>query len=132
MPFNKGEPVGKGEAVYISANNEVKRAIATALATSAVIGFCRTAVASATCRINQKSEIQIPIQFETSLTLAANDEVYLSPATAGALTNVKPTASGKVVKVVGRVADVASYAGTAPTDSFAKIVFVPEAASLIP
>ncbi len=74
------------------------------------------------------AEIQ-SVQLETGLTVNANDEIFLSPSTAGAGTNVEPTTSGQVVKPIGVIADSSGYVGGSGLG--AKMVFQPGPATLI-
>lgn len=61
-------------------------------------------------------------QFEVGLALSEGDQVYLSPLTPGAVTNVQPVTPGQVNKPMGEVFNASAYVGTMSADSLATIV----------
>jgi hypothetical protein len=112
-------------------NNNATMALATSEANSKVVGFSVSAItAAATGSIYTAYGSRITsLKFVAGLTLAANDDVFLSAVTAGRATNVAPTTSGQVVKKVGLVKDATAYAGGA--DDPADVIFQLEVATLI-
>lgn len=131
VSFTAGAGIDAGSLVRISTNNNVLMAIATSAAAANVVGIAVSAItASSTGYITTQFGSRITNQkFVAGLTLAANDDVFLSSATAGRATNVAPTTSGQVVKKVGIVKDASTYTGAA--DDPADIIFQPETATLI-
>lgn len=111
---NTGSSIALGSAVYIKAvTSEIAKATATADAIAAqFIGLVKaTIVTTASGLITTEGVANAT--FEASLTLNPGDEVFLSASTAGFLTNVAPSTTGKVVLSVGFVKDATAYTGTA-------------------
>lgn len=131
--FTAGELIQAGRAVRILANNTVVKAIATSLAAARVVGVAESAIASASTGFvtTGYGSLVEAAQFVTGLTLAANDEVFLSAVEAGKFTNVKPSGAGQIVKPIGVVKDAASYVGTMESNSLASIIFQPGLATMV-
>ena len=111
---NQGTSITKGQAVYISGVSgtvpEVKLAQANSAATMPAFGL---ALANA----NDQAEVQI-ITFgnltdynTTTYSLSANDTVYVSATTAGALTNTAPAGEVNLIQNIGRVVRADASAG---------------------
>ena len=111
---NQGAQITKGQAVYISGVSgtvpEVKLAQANSSLTMPAFGL---AYATA----NDQADIEI-VTFgnlndydTTTYSLSANDTVYVSAATAGALTNSAPTSETNLIQNIGRVVRADASAG---------------------
>jgi len=111
---NQGSAITKGQVVYISGVSgtvpEVKLARANSASTMPAFGL---ALANA----NDQAEVQI-ITFgnltdynTTTYSLSANDTVFVSATTAGALTNSAPTGSTNLIQNIGRVVRADASAG---------------------
>ena len=111
---NQGASITKGQAVYISGVSgtvpEVKLAQANSALTMPAFGL---ALANA----NDQAEVQV-ITFgnltdynTTTYSLSANDTVYVSAVTAGALTNTAPTGEANLIQNIGRVVRADASAG---------------------
>jgi muramidase (phage lysozyme) len=111
---NQGGQITKGQAVYISGVSgtvpEVKLAQANSSLTMPAFGL---AYATA----NDQADIEI-VTFgnlndynTTTYSLSANDTVYVSAATAGALTNSAPTSETNLIQNIGRVVRADASAG---------------------
>ena len=111
---NQGSAITKGQVVYISGVSgtvpEVKLAQANSAATMPAFGL---ALANA----NDQAEVQV-ITFgnltdynTTTYSLSANDTVFVSATTAGALTNSAPTGESNLIQNIGRVVRADSSAG---------------------
>jgi len=111
---NQGSAITKGQAVYISGVSgtvpEVKLAQANSALTMPAFGL---ALANA----NDQAEVQV-ITFgnltdynTTTYSLSANDTVYISATTAGALTNSAPTGESNLIQNIGRVVRADASAG---------------------
>jgi len=111
---NQGTAISKGQVVYISGVSgtvpEVKLAKADSASTMPAFGL---ALADA----NNQAEVQI-ITFgnltsvnTTTYSLSANDTVFVSAATAGALVNSAPTGEGSLIQNIGRVVRADASAG---------------------
>lgn len=94
--YTAGENLTAGDVVYISAANTISKAKADALTTATAIGFATDTVLSA-AGVHCRSAGVI-----TGLTgLTAGARQFLSPATAGAITETLPVGSGNVIIQVG-------------------------------
>lgn len=117
-----GQAIAAGEFVRISPgvnNTGIKTNATTTLGTH-VVGVAKNAVALGNPFLAfSPSGQKLRVQFETGLVLTADDEVFLSALTAGALTNIAPPNA----KSVGRIADASAYLGVLPSNSKADIVF---------
>ena len=111
---NQGSAITKGQVVYISGVSgtvpEVKLAQANSAATMPAFGL---ALANA----NNQAEVQV-ITFgnltdynTTTYSLSANDTVYVSASTAGALTNTAPAGEANLIQNIGRVVRADASAG---------------------
>ena len=111
---NQGSAITKGQVVYISGVSgtvpEVKLAQANSAATMPAFGLV---LADA----NNNAEVQI-ITFgnltdynTTTYSLSANDTVFVSATTAGALTNSAPTGESNLIQNIGRVVRADASAG---------------------
>ena len=111
---NQGSAITKGQVVYISGVSgtvpEVKLAQANSASTMPAFGL---ALANA----NDQAEVQI-ITFgnltdynTTTYSLSANDTVFVSATTAGALTNSAPTGESNLIQNIGRVVRADASAG---------------------
>ncbi len=96
-----------GELGYLSANNTVARAIATAMASSRAIG------AYAGTAATLSAGPRVSILLDAGLTVAAGNPIYVSAATAGRGTNVAPNTSTQVESQVAILADATSYSSGA-------------------
>jgi len=103
---NQGAQIQKGQAVFISGVSgtvpEVQLARANSASTMPAFGL---AFATA----NDQADIEI-VTFgnlnsynTTTYSLSANDTVFVSASTAGALTNSAPTGEGNLIQNIGRV-----------------------------
>lgn len=92
-----------GEVGYISADNTIDRADATAQSSSAVVGVY-TGVASTLTVAGQ-----VGVLFEAGLVLVPGNRIYVSAAVPGRVTNVAPTNIGYVVKYLGQLLDTTGY-----------------------
>lgn len=131
ITFTAGATIDAYTLVRVSTANNVLMAIATSEAAAKVIGYSTAAItASSTGAIYTTFGSRITLlKFVSGLTLASNDDVFLSAATAGRATNVAPTTSGQVVKKIGVVKDATAYTGSA--DDPADVIFQPEVATLL-
>jgi hypothetical protein len=104
-----------GQAVYISANPgggfvNVKRAKADSVATARMFGLVGQGYFNVGGQIPIATEgwvrregvAGIPAIYRDEAVWSLEDRIYLSPTTAGNLTNVRPTASGHCIVPVGR------------------------------
>lgn len=126
----EGSAITQGQVVYISSANSVSLADAGADAAPAN-GFYFVVPASIanTASGNFNTAGRTTARFEGSLTLSANDEVFLSASTPGSLTNVAPSGSGEVVQSLGFIRDTLTYDGT--TDFLAEIQIVVGAKTVV-
>jgi hypothetical protein len=86
--------VTAGDALYISANDTVLKADASAIATGKLIGFAKTTEAAAA-----NVEV-VKVGVISNITASAGDILYLS-TTAGALTTTPPSGAGEIVYKAG-------------------------------
>ncbi len=111
---NQGGAITKGQVVFISGVSgtvpEVQLARANSAATMPAFGLALN-------NANDQAEVQI-ITFgnltdynTTTYSLSANDTVYVSSATAGALTNTAPTGETNLIQNIGRVVRADASAG---------------------
>jgi hypothetical protein len=111
---DQGTTINKGQVVYISGVSgtvpQVRLARANSAATMPAFGL---AFASA----NDQADIEI-VTFgnltdydTTTYSLSANDTVFVSAATAGALTNSAPTSETNLIQNIGRVVRADASAG---------------------
>jgi len=103
---NQGAQIQKGQAVFISGVSGTVPEVQLARANSA---SSMPAFGLALNDANDQAEIQI-ITFgnlnsynTTTYSLSANDTVFVSASTAGALTNSAPTGEGNLIQNIGRV-----------------------------
>lgn len=111
---NTGSTIVLGSAVYITttASNIDKSTATSDAAAAQFIGLVKADIPDTTTGVII-SEGVANATFEASLTLVNGNEVFLSASTAGYLTNVAPSATGKVVLSVGFLKDVSAYTGAA-------------------
>lgn len=97
-----GGAITQGTAVYINGSNTFSSAQANAGGTSTVLGIVSAASIAngATGEITVHGIVTIPTGKQTG-TWAANDIIYLDPATAGKLTNSAPNTTGQYAVEVG-------------------------------
>jgi len=107
-----GTGVGAGDAVYINSSATITKAIATSSAAAQAFGVAELAISAAGSGTVTVEGVVETAKFVAGLTLADGEKVYLSAATAGALTNVAPSTAGQVVKHVGYIKDKTGYNGT--------------------
>jgi len=88
--------IAQYDAVYISGNDEVGKADATALSTAKTIGFAPAAITAAA-----QGLIQVEGVLSGVLTGATAGTPYFLQTTAGTIGTTKPTGSGNVVMKVG-------------------------------
>ena len=111
---NQGSAITKGQVVYISGVSgtvpEVKLAKADSALTMPAFGL-------AFANANDQAEVQI-VTFgnltdynTTTYSLSANDTIYVSATTAGALTNTAPTGESNLIQNIGRVVRADASAG---------------------
>ena len=111
---NQGSTLTKGQVVFISGVSgtvpEVQLARANSASTMPAFGLVQA-------NANDQAEVQI-ITFgnltdydTTTHSLSANDTVYVSSATAGALTNAAPTGETNLIQNIGRVVRADASAG---------------------
>lgn len=111
---NQGAAITKGQVVYISGVSgtvpEVKLARANSSATMPAFGLAQA-------NANDQAEVEI-VTFgnltdydTTTYSLSANDTVFVSAATAGALTNTAPTGEANLIQNIGRVVRADASAG---------------------
>jgi len=111
---NQGSAITKGQVVYISGVSgtvpEVKLAKADSALTMPAFGV-------AFANANDQAEVQI-VTFgnltdynTTTYSLSANDTIYVSATTAGALTNTAPTGESNLIQNIGRVVRADASAG---------------------
>lgn len=97
----------KGQAVYVSSAGAVSKAIATARATSYVLGLAQAAAtAGASVSILMNEVMTMTTAEWDAVTggtggLVANQVYFLSPTTAGNLTATCPSASGQTATRIG-------------------------------
>lgn len=130
----EGTGLAVGEAVRVAPGSDgtVVRARADSEVNAFVVGLAEAAIAAAgSGRVVTGQGGVETAQFETGLTLAAGDEVYLSSAVAGALTNVQPTTTGEIVKVVGSLWDASAYVGTTAANSKASVLLQIEQGTIV-
>ena len=111
---DSGGVINKGQAVYIKGVSGTVPTVALARANSALT---MPAFGLALASANDQAEVQI-ITFgnlesynTTTYSLSANDTVYVSAATAGALTNSAPTGESNLIQNIGRVVRADASAG---------------------
>lgn len=98
-----------GEVGYMTATNKtLAKAIATGLSTSNVYGVYEGT--ANTLDINGV----INLLFDTGLTLLSGNEIYLSPTTAGRVTNVRPSTINQTIVSIGILEDITGYGGGSP------------------
>lgn len=106
LQLTNGEasPITQGQVVYVSGTNAVKLSRANAIGTSKMFGIVADAsiAASAAGSIWRDGTVSIP-QAARVQDWTAGDQIWISPDTAGLLTNVQPTTAGQYVVVVGWV-----------------------------
>ena len=111
---NQGAQITKGQAVYISGVSgtvpEVKLAQANSSLTMPAFGLAQETA-------NDQAAIEI-VTFgnltdynTTTYSLSANNTVYVSAATAGALTNTAPSGESNLIQNIGRVVRADASAG---------------------
>lgn len=110
-----GEAIGAGVPVYISGNDEVSIACASAAATALTVGIATAAIASSDTGAITISGRADRCAFGSGLTLAAGDTAYLS-IVAGELTDTAPTTAGEVVVELGLVVDASEYVASGVAD----------------
>lgn len=116
-----------GEFARVSADNTVVLAQANSFANSGVVGAAAVPILATTVgAFEVLVGRRILAQLETGLIVAAGDRLYLSPTTAGALTNIPPSITGDVVKAMGWMVDSSAYVGGVPANSKADIIYQPE------
>lgn len=132
-PYTAGAAILAGEFVRISAADTVVLALATTDAGAAAIGAADVDIALgfAGSIITVPGSFVINAQFETGLVVLAGNKVWLSAATAGAITNVPPSVLGNRAKAMGQVVDASAYVGGVPANSKADIVYIPEEVIII-
>lgn len=113
--------IGANQIVYITNAGEINLAQANSISTSrSTLGVAPSAISmSSSGDVMMIGEVSI--EFDGSLTLDEDDPVYLSATTAGRATNLAPSASGEVVKLMGIVTDASAYGGT-PGDTATVLV----------
>ena len=111
---DSGGVINKGQAVYIKGVSGTVPTVALARANSALT---MPAFGLALASANDQAELQV-ITFgnltdynTTTYSLSANDTVYVSAATAGALTNSAPTGESNLIQNIGRVVRADASAG---------------------
>jgi hypothetical protein len=109
-----GGPLTKGQAVYISGVSGTVPLISLARANSA---STMPAFGLLAADVNNNADVQV-ITFgnltdynTTTYSLSANDTVFVSAATAGALTNSAPTGESNLIQNIGRVVRADASAG---------------------
>ena len=111
---DQGGAITKGQVVFISGVSGTVPEVQLARANSALT---MPAFGLALNNANDQAEVQI-ITFgnltdynTTTYSLSANDTVYVSSATAGALTNTAPTGEANLIQNIGRVVRADASAG---------------------
>ena len=111
---DQGSSITKGQAVYLKGVSGTVPTIGLARANSA---STMPAFGLALSNANDQAEVQI-ITFgnltdynTTTYSLSANDTVFISAATAGALTNSAPTGEANLIQNIGRVIRADASAG---------------------
>jgi hypothetical protein len=105
-------PITQGQVVYISGNDEVDLATATAdNGLARVIGFVKDASISSAATGAIHTAGAVIAKLVTSLTVNPNDEIFLS-TTPGSCTNVAPTAVGNIRQSLGFIKNVLTYDGS--------------------
>lgn len=94
--YTAGVALAARDAVYISANDTVQKAIADNTSASYMIGFAKTsALLSASVDVHSEGVL-------TGFAgLTAGSRYYLDPTTAGSITSTIPSGSGKTIVQVG-------------------------------
>lgn len=91
-----------GQIGYVSGNDQLSLAQANSPSTSQVYGLYRGTDAA---QVSGGGMMMVA----PGLTLTAGDTMYLSPTTAGAATNVAPSASGQSIVILGLLQDPTGY-----------------------
>ena len=100
---DSGVSISKGAPVYFDSGGDAAAARANAASTAGVVGIARhLSTFGSTLSIRTNGYVLIPTAQQTG-TWASGDRVYLDPATAGKITNVKPTTIGQFVAPLGIV-----------------------------
>lgn len=122
MINTEGTPLAAGELVQIVGGgaNRVARTLATAVATVDTFGAANAVIAAGGTGLILFGG-NILVQFATGLAMAEGQRAYLSPATAGAATNVQPAVVGQVIADIGTITDVSMYVGGVATNSLARV-----------
>ena len=110
----QGAQITKGQAVYISGVSgtvpEVQLARANSASTMPAFGLVY-ATASAAADVEIVTFGNLTDYDTTTYSLSANDTVFISAATAGALTNTAPTGEANLIQNIGRVVRADASAG---------------------
>ena len=106
--------VGEVVAAHSVAGQVVRASGAADDALARVFGFvgAATIAASGSGEVVTKRGTLLSALFVGSLSLTNGDRVYVSPATPGSVTNVRPSTLGQAVLEVGRITSVLAYNGT--------------------
>ena len=111
---DQGASITKGQAVYIKGVSGTVPTVGLARANSALT---MPAFGLALTDANDQAEVQV-VTFgnltdynTTTYSLSANQTVYVSSATAGALTNTAPTGESNLIQNIGRVVRADASAG---------------------
>ena len=111
---DQGASISKGQAVYIKGVSGTVPTVGLARANSA---STMPAFGLALADANDQAEVQV-VTFgnltdynTTTYSLSANQTVYVSSATAGALTNTAPTGESNLIQNIGRVVRADASAG---------------------
>jgi hypothetical protein len=92
-----GEALAKGDIIYMKVDGKVWKAKANADLTSVALGLVATAVnADASVNIILLGEL-----IHSTWSLTIGEQLWLSPTTAGDLTNTPPSATGQYVVPIG-------------------------------
>ena len=111
-----------GQIAYASGDSQLDLASAANPSTSQVLGLYRGTDAA------QVSGGGLML-LEPGLTPTAGDTLYLSPTTAGAATNIAPSASGQSIVILGLLQDATGY--NAGTGTALPVLFNPQPPLLI-
>ncbi|MAO25318.1 MAG: hypothetical protein CMJ25_31640 [Phycisphaerae bacterium] len=110
----QGAQITKGQAVYISGVSgtvpEVQLARANSASTMPAFGLVH-ATANAGADVEIVTFGNLTDYNTTTYSLSANDTVFISAATAGALTNTAPTGEANLIQNIGRVVRADASAG---------------------
>ena len=110
----QGAQITKGQAVYISGVSgtvpEVQLARANSASTMPAFGLVY-ATANAAADVEIVTFGNLTDYDTTTYSLSANDTVFISAATAGALTNTAPTGEANLIQNIGRVVRADASAG---------------------